>query len=262
MSGEQGACGPSPQAGSCVPEMLCVPRKTWWPSPSPWGYFCVTSSPFPHSCNLIATTKASLGGSHPMPTILGQPGSLWDWSVRESTVTPQMPCLSSREPSRQGNAKAWEEHSGGVADSTAKPWGTGTSPITASIPETQGQGQLLLRNLMSIRMGLKWTEPLPTRTREGWLGVLHFLPPQLGGSSKHTCLNPFQWTLPSRPLSSGLRFSQSCPPPYPLPLPSTPGCSSAKKGRAVGHLFCQALLLVSQLIPTALQHFGSHPLPH
>lgn len=155
----------------------------------------VTSSPFPHSCNLIATTKASLGGSHPMPTILGQPGSLWDWSVRESTVTPQMPCLSSREPSRQGNAKAWEEHSGGVADSTAKPWGTGTSPITASIPETQGQGQLLLRNLMSIRMGLKWTEPLPTRTREGWLGVLHFLPPQLGGSSKHTCLNRFQWTL-------------------------------------------------------------------
>lgn len=155
----------------------------------------VTSSPFPHSCNLIATTKASLGGSHPMPTILGQPGSLWEWSVRESTVTPQMPCLSSREPSRQGNAKAWEEHSGGVADSTAKPWGTGTSPITASIPETQGQGQLLLRNLMSIRMGLKWTEPLPTRTREGWLGVLHFLPPQLGGSSKHTCLNRFQWTL-------------------------------------------------------------------
>ena len=130
-----------------------------------------------------------------MPTILGQPGSLWEWSVRESTVTPQMPCLSSREPSRQGNAKAWEEHPGGVADSTAKPWGTGTSPITASIPETQGQGQLLLRNLMSIRMGLKWTEPLPTRTREGWLGVLHFLPPQLGGSSKHTCLNPFQWTL-------------------------------------------------------------------
>lgn len=130
-----------------------------------------------------------------MPTILGQPGSLWEWSVRESTVTPQMPCLSSREPSRQGNAKAWEEHSGGVADSTAKPWGTGTSPITASIPETQGQGQLLLRNLMSIRMGLKWTEPLPTRTREGWLGVLHFLPPQLGGSSKHTCLNRFQWTL-------------------------------------------------------------------
>lgn len=155
----------------------------------------VTSSPFPHSCNLIATTKASLGGSHPMPTILGQPGSLWEWSVRESTVTPQMPCLSSREPSRQGNAEAWAEHPGGVSDSAAKPWGTGTSPITASIPETQGQGQLLLRNLMSIRMGLKWTEPLPTRTRKGWLGVLHFLPPQLGGSSKHTCLNRFQWTL-------------------------------------------------------------------
>ena len=178
----------------------------------------VTSSPFPHSCNLIATTKASLGGSHPMPTILGQPGSLWDWSVRESTVTPQMPCLSSREPSRQGNAKAWEEHSGGVADSTAKPWGTGTSPITASIPETQGQGQLLLRNLMSVRMGLKWTEPLPTRTRKGWLGVLHFLPPQLGGSSKHTCLNRFQWTLA---IPTSLIWAEILP-VLPSPIPPSP----------------------------------------
>ena len=31
------------------------------------------SNPFAHSYNLIATTKASLGGACPMPTVQGQP---------------------------------------------------------------------------------------------------------------------------------------------------------------------------------------------
>lgn len=74
-----------------MPEVLCVSRETWQPFHSPWGISVMPSSPAPHTYNLIATTKASLGEAHPIPTTPGAAcGSDW---VRESTAMSQRPCL-------------------------------------------------------------------------------------------------------------------------------------------------------------------------
>ena len=106
---------------------------------------------------------------------------------------------------------------------------------------------------MDIRMGWKWPGHLPTRTRIAKPACPVLSPSTARWQQQAQVLEPL--SLDSA-IPTSLLWAEILPVP-PLHLPSTSGCSSTMKRKAVGHL----LLLVSQLILTALQHLRPHPLP-
>lgn len=160
---------------ACATGPVCLWRDSAALSLPRGGISVMSSSPAPHSCNLVAPTTASLGGDRPEPFIPGQSSILWELPGEGIHSQTQRLCITCQGVLlTEQDAQACMEQPGGVAESDpsvapkiCKTRAVGTLSTPASMLWTHGPCQLLFSSPMATRIGQKWPGHWPTRT-EKW----------------------------------------------------------------------------------------------